>query len=160
MRSITVPKLVRDAGVFLLNLLLAFLGATSFEGPLYDLPRWKEPKALLLTEYLLSAAISFALGYFVYHRWQPAPSKWLWLAGFCWFGLGAFLTLRGRSVLEGKTGGIYWGMSGIGCVYDVRSVSCANYFNYTVPSLRVVWYSAGALCRAKIATLREARSHE
>jgi hypothetical protein len=62
MRSITVPKLVRDAGVFLLNLLLALLGATSVEGPLYDVFRWKEPKALLLKEYLLSAAISFALG--------------------------------------------------------------------------------------------------
>jgi len=146
--------------MFLLNLLQAFFGATFVESPLYRLFPWKTPKELLLKEYILSAAISFALGYLVYQHWRPTPSKWLWVAGFCWLGLGALLIPNGRSVFEGTAETIYRGMTGIGCVSDPRGDSCANYFNYTVPSLRIVWYSAGALCCAKITTLRETRSHQ
>ena len=152
-----VAKLFRYSGIYLLNLFLAFFGATSLEEPLYGVFHWKAPTAILMKEYVLSGGISFALGYFVYHRWRTAPSRWLWVAGVLWLGLAAVLVLGGRSVFDGMASTIYRGMSGIGCVPDVGSIDCANYFNYMMPSLRVIWYSMGALSCAKIASLREAR---
>lgn len=157
MHSTRIPKLARVAGMFLLNLLQAILGTTILELPLYGLFRWKTPEAFFLREYVLSAAVSFAIGYLVYHHWQSASSKWLWLAGLAWLGLGAFLIMTSASVLDGAGRTIYEDMSGISCVSDPRSTRCANYFNYTVPSLRVVWFSLGALCCARIKRFREAR---
>jgi len=130
-------KSVRTSGVFLLSLIEAVLGTAVVETSLYPLFPVNTPRALLLKEDLLSAAVAFALGCFVY-KWQP-PSKWVWVAGFFWFGLGALLVLARGSTT------IYQELSGIGCVYNVTNDSCSNYFLFTVPSLRAVSFSAGAL---------------
>jgi len=50
MHSTKIPKLVRVAAMFLLNLLQALLGTTALELPLYALYRWKTPEAFLLKE--------------------------------------------------------------------------------------------------------------
>jgi hypothetical protein len=75
--TVTVPKLIRGAGMLLLNLLLALFGANTFDAPLYDAFDWHGTSAMLMREYFLTGGISFALGYIVYHRWRPVPSRWL-----------------------------------------------------------------------------------
>ena len=100
---------------------------------------------MVLTEDLLSTAAAFGLGYFVYRRWKPASSKWVWLAGLCWFAWGALLTL------DGNHGTILWKPPNVSVLdfninnlYNVRSLE--NWSGYMLPLLRTVFYSTGAFC--------------
>jgi len=49
-------------------------------------------------------------------------------------------------LMVGKAGTIFQEMSGIGCWYNLSKDSCSSYFLFTIPSLRVVCFSSGALC--------------
>ncbi len=73
-------------------------------------------------------------------------SKWVWVAGLCWFAQRAarfWLEQRAFSVMmSGHT--VYWEMSGFGCGVDIES--CRDWALYTLQLLRTGFYSVGALC--------------
>jgi hypothetical protein len=84
----------------------------------------------LLMEDFFTAAVAFGLGYCVYRRWQPSASKWVWVAGLCWFGQRALLMLDGRH-------GAIWEVSGITSVFDSFDIeSLTNWGGFTIPFLR------------------------
>lgn len=99
-----------------------------------------------MTEDLLSAAAAFGLGYFVYRRWKSASSKWVWLAGLCWFAWGALLTLDrndGTILLEASSNVSVYDFN-INDLYSRSSLE--NWTGYMLPLLRTIFYSTGAFC--------------
>ncbi len=111
---------------------------------------------MVLTEDLLSAAAAFGLGYFVYRRWKPVSSKWVWLAGLCWFAWGALLTL------DGNHGTILLEASPNVLVHDFNidnlfsRSSLENWSVYMLPLLRTIFYSTGAFCCSRFGPAWEA----
>jgi len=143
----TFGRLIRTGGMLLANLFLAVLGTVVLVSPLERFAALPRISQLILRDETMNSAASFGLGYFAYQKWRPAPAKWVWLAGLCWFGQRAF-----RIWLEQRTSGsvmyqghtVYWEMSGSGCGLD--ALSCRNWALYTIPLLRALFYSAGAFC--------------
>jgi hypothetical protein len=86
---------------------------------------------------LLIAVVAFGLGFAIYRRWQPEVSKWLWLAGVCWYLPRALLTLKTSqgSVLGGSVGAV-----------SPNFQDLVEWVEFTDPCLRTVFYSAGAFC--------------
>jgi len=135
-------KSLRIVGVYFLNLLLSTIGPAVVESPFVRFLHFSDRTgAPFLKADLLTAVAAFGLGYFVYHRWQPRLSKWVWLAGLCWFCQGALLPLDGG-------GRIFWEMSWNRFVYDPTSFY--SWTGYTIPFLRTIFYSVGALCCSRI----------
>jgi hypothetical protein len=94
----------------------------------------------MIMEDFVTTVTAFGLGYCVYAQWQPAASKWLWLAGVCWFTPRALLMLDG-------THGSFWEIAGADSRLTTQSL--ANWFEFTIPFLRTVSYSAGAFCSSR-----------
>jgi hypothetical protein len=142
---ITASKLVRESGMFLLNLLLASVLPGILTSPFTHFDR-EALHASMYREALVTAITACGLGYFVYRGWRPVASKWVWVGGLCWFGQRAvrfWFDQRAFSILyRGHT--IYWEMSGTGCDFDMQS--CTDWMVYTIPFLRTIFYSLGAFC--------------
>ena len=138
-----IVKVLREFGELLLNFAIAGF-VTNILGSEFRFHRDAVDWHLVIKRDLVDAAIAFALGYFVYHRWRFASAKWLWVAGICLFAQRAvrfgFEQHGPLSVLNGSKS-LYWEMSGVGCLSD-RSV-CPDLV-YTFTLLRTIFYSAGA----------------
>jgi len=138
--------LVRAAGAFLLNVLVACVATNIITSPFSHASGAAHISQILWKQDRLNALASFVLGYSIYRWRQPASSKWVWVAGFCWFvqrALRFWLEQRSFSVLGGGQT-VYWEMSGFGCAFDRQS--CLDWSRYTLQFLRTAFYSAGALC--------------
>lgn len=143
MQRTTPVRLLWYIGEFVLNFAVAAL-FTNLLRDNFRLYHGASSSALLMKDYMLNAAIAFALGYFVYRRWRFESAKWVWIAGFCSFAIRAtifWISQHGPlNAIHGSTS-LYWEMSGVGCLSD-RSI-CSEMV-YTFPFLRTVFYSAGA----------------
>ena len=145
----------RDAGIFILNLLVAVMGTAALVFPFTFFPRQQGAVVLksdLLTADFLNVLAAFGLGYFPYRNWRPTASKWIWLFGLCWFVCGA---LR---ALDASNGAALWEISREDAAFDLDS-SYKNFYNlqsfyhwllFTLPLLRTVFYSAGAFCCSRV----------
>jgi hypothetical protein len=134
-------KGVRAVCGFLLNLVVAAIGTNIVESPYVYLTHPSGmSRGAVLREDLLTSVTAFGLGFFVYWKWQPIASKWLWLAGVCWFGWRALVALDGRHGL------VLWELSASGIAFSLDRLSFENWGGYTLPFLRTVFYSVGAFC--------------
>jgi hypothetical protein len=125
------------------------------DGPAHGFVPGLTIRTMVVREDLLSAAAAFGLGYFVYRRWKCASSKWVWLAGVCWFAGGALLTL------DGNHGTVFWKPPNISLldfnVYDADSLSSfENWSGYMLPLVRTIFYSTGAFCCSHLGGAMEA----
>jgi hypothetical protein len=154
MTMTTATQSLRAAGMFLGNLLTAAFGTTVVVSGLDHLFRAQTPSGVLRRETVLSAIVAFGLGYVAYYIRRSASSKWVWVAGLAWFGLGALLFWSGQRSLRvlNADHSIYWEMSGIGCNDFASLQSCYDYFGYTLQSLRTISYSIGAFCCSRVGT--------
>ena len=134
---------IRNTLVWLLNAVVALFGTAVVEAAI---SRFFHPHTItdvLVRTYALSAAIAFVLGFFVYRQWKPSMARWVGLGGLCWFLLGAFLSVGRRSLWDQ--------MSGTACEYGLQAIGCRNWFVFTLPALRAVLYSLGALLCWRVA---------
>jgi len=147
----TAYKFLRAIGMFLGNLLAAALASGLFISELYGIFPTHTPWAGLVKETVLSLIVAFGLGYLVYYKWRPGSSKWVFLAGLCWLWLGALLFWSGQRNLRfvNADHSIYWDLSGVGCKNFDRQ-SCVDYIQYTLLTLRTVFYSVGAFCCSRV----------
>jgi hypothetical protein len=140
-------KFLRVSGVFLLNVLSASIVSGMLASPFEHFDR-NSIHATILRIDLINAIAAFGLGYFVYRRWRSAASKWVWIAGLCWFAQRAvrfWYEQRTFSVIHVYQGtSIFWEMSGNGCEFNFQS--CSDFIGYTIPLLRTTFYSLGAFC--------------
>src|SRR5580692_6358201 len=93
-------KWLRSGGMFLGHLLAALIGTGIFESEIYRIFAPSTSNGRLLKATILSAAIAFALGYFVFWKWRSQSAKWLWIIGLCWFGQRAVRYWIGQSSLR------------------------------------------------------------
>ncbi len=146
-------RFFRAVGMFLGNVVTAIMGSTFFTSEIYRVFPTTTPWGALRKETILSALAAFGLGYFVYYKWRPASSKWIFVAGLTWLGWGALTFWLGERNLRVVSAdrSIYWDLSGTGC-NDFDGQSCLDYINYTLVSLRTIFYSAGAFCCSRLGT--------
>lgn len=140
--------------LFFLNLFAAIVGTSILQRPFIRYVHFSPPyKTAMLRADLLIALVSFPLGFAVYRRWRPEVSKWLWLAGLCWY------VPRALFVLDRDHGSVLDGLGG-GSPPNLQDV--IEWVEFTDPCLRTIFYSTGAFCcsrlleRAKTAPKRRA----
>jgi len=128
---------IRNTLVWFLNLIVALFGTAVVETPLSRLFHPHTISDVIVRTYALSALIAFVLGFFVYRQWKSSMAKWVSLGGLCWLFYGMFLSI-GRGTLWGQ-------LSGTACEYGLQATGCRNFFVFTLPAVRTVLYSLGAL---------------
>lgn len=136
---------MKTIAVYIFHVLLAWIGTTVIEAPFSHYSQ-AAPFSSMLREDLLTSVVAFGLGFLAYRATRAEGSKWVWIVGLLWFARGAVgLWLEDRSLksLHGSPG-ILWQMWGAGCPNDYES--CTAWIVYCILLLRVVFYSAGALC--------------
>jgi hypothetical protein len=129
---------LRRLGVFLLNIVTAIFGTAIVTSPFAFVLRPHTIQAVLLKGYVASAVLAALIGFFIYRRWGSGSAKWVAVVGVCWFAF-RLLTLMG-----GGVSGMWPEMSGMGCVNGVRNLACMNWLVFTLPALRLIFYSLGA----------------
>lgn len=140
--------LLRVCASLLLNLAQAVFGTALIEALLPHVHA-ETLVAILTKEYIMSATIAFGAGYFIYRRWRTAPAQWVWLAGACWIGyrvVSIWLDERTIRFVSGGTGHIYDDVSGLSCI---DPGACATWILYSIPFVRTLFYSGGALCASR-----------
>jgi hypothetical protein len=150
---IGMDRWLRTAGSVLINILLAIFGTTLIEHPFSLMITVHTIPEILQRTYLLIVVCGCLLGYFVYRIWQPGTARWLWVVGIGWIVLGAMLLLpaENTSVLfRAQHVSLWSALSGTGCSAGVNAVGCRNWINFTVPALRMLAYSAGAILCSRL----------
>jgi hypothetical protein len=133
---------LRTAGAFLLNVLIALFGTARLESPFDHFALVASSRQSLFNEDLLNGVFAFGVGYSVFRMWRAATSKWVWIAGLCWFG---------RKVLPGGGHVVFWETAATKSVFlDIPSL--VNWSIYTLPCLRTLFYSAGAFCSSRFSS--------
>ena len=98
---------------------------------------------------ILNATAAFALGYLAHRQHQQALAKWVWAAGFLWFGL------RALHILGGGDGTLLWELAGKGPMIDWDSF--VAWSGFTLPLLRTTFYSGGVFCRSVLVRKKPVR---
>ena len=78
-----LPGPVRVLSALIGNFLVAAVGTGISEGAFYSFYHPVSIQGGYAKELILSAAVAFLLGGFVYYRWQSGPAKWIWIVGVC-----------------------------------------------------------------------------
>jgi hypothetical protein len=99
---------------------------------------------------LLTSVSALGLGYFVFQRWRPAAAKWVWVVGLCWFCQRVVFPPDGNRV-------VLWEVAATRSVLFTDWAAISNWTLYTLFSLRVILYSAGAWSSLLVGNLRERR---
>ncbi len=133
-------QLLRTAFVFVVNFCAAALVTNYFSSDLSHVFPPRTTAGLLHREYMISALIALALGYFVFYKWRSAPAKWVWIAGVLWFAREAVPLWPGErySVLAVQPSF----MAKVQVMFD--PVNNPSLFVYVFVLVRTIFYSAGA----------------
>jgi hypothetical protein len=149
----SIPWPIRAIAALLGNLATALVGTAivlnPIEGPFFD--RLYLARSLRWAD-LLNAVVPFLLGSFVWYKWRYNSAKWIGALGVCWFALRAIQILFGYA-LPARFGGILWEFSGNDSVPPMTAF--VEWSIYTLPLVRTVFYSAGALCCAYLLSRKE-----
>jgi len=136
-KTITAPAIGSIVSL-LLNLLAALMATSIAQSPFARFIHFAPPyRPAMLRADVLIVLVAFGMGFAVYRRWRPEVSKWLWLAGVCWYVPRTLLTLNVNqdSVLDDRGGAT-----------SPTFQDLAHWREFTVPCLRLAFYSAGAYC--------------
>jgi len=144
---------IRTAGSLLLNLLLAVFGTAVIQTPLDSLIKVHTIPEIVQRSDWLSAVCACLLGYVVYRLWRPYIARWLWVAGIGWIAFRVILLLPAQHVsalYPAQHVSIWSALSGTGCSEGITAVGCRNWLQFTIPSLRMVAYSTGAIVCSRL----------
>jgi uncharacterized membrane protein YbjE (DUF340 family) len=138
---------LRFCGLLLLHLFTSLIGTaiiSSFLGRFYTANSFS---AALGKEWVLSVVCAALLGFFVRLRFQSSSAAWTWTLPTIWFCVGLLMAFgaRGSASAMPNDAGIWTKFSGTGCSEGMRSVACLNFFLFTIPWIRCISYSIGAL---------------
>ncbi len=134
-------QLLRLAFVFAVNFCAASLFANFFSNDLYYVLRSRTLAGGLHREYVISALVALALGYFAFYKWRSAPAKWVWIAGvlvFAWEAISLW-PVQHYSVLAAQPSF----MADVQAAFDAVNDD-PHRFMYIFILLRTIFYSAGA----------------
>jgi hypothetical protein len=143
MKSITGAPTARVIGSLLSNLLAALMGTFIAQSPFFRIIAFFPPyRAAMVRADFVIAFVAFGVGFAVYARWRPELSKWLWLAGICWYLPRTILKLSGDHSSEASS--VFGGSP------DPTYADILAWAEFTIPCLRLVFYSIGAYCCSRL----------
>lgn len=132
-----IAKAPRTAIGLLVNLLVAFFGTAMLSSALgRGLWHPHSIQALLRISYSYDIVTAALLGFIVARRFKTQTAKWIWIIAGLWFFTRALLLLS-SSVS-------FWSQfSGTACSQGMRAMGCMNWFFFTIPFVRTIFYSVG-----------------
>lgn len=130
------PAPLRVLGALIGNFLVAAVGTAISEEPFYNFYHPSSLQGSYAKELILSTAVAFLLGGFVYYKWNAGTAKWIWIAGVC----GLIWLLVGS-----------WGQTPLSPDW-VRAWAVLSFV-----SVRTIAYSAGAWLCAELIVSKEHR---
>jgi hypothetical protein len=146
---------LRSFAMFLVDTLAAVIGTAILDTTFYKMIPVHSIAGAIRKEWILSILCAGFIGFFMYRTWKSDTSKWTWTLPTMWFIFGCFVALGStheHSVLSGSSSapGSFWAqLSGTECDGGLHASGCSNFFVFTIPFIRALCYSAGALVSSR-----------
>ncbi len=140
-----MPKRLRFCVWLILHTIVAVLGTAVLDTAFGKVFHPHSLAAILWKEWILSLTCAAFIGFFMWRTWRVSAAMWVWALPSLWFALrflSVLSTSQGQSVLVG--GGLWDQFSGAACDGGLRALGCRNFFVFTIPFVRGVFYSVGA----------------
>jgi hypothetical protein len=123
-------------GLLLVNIAVAVMGTAILDTAIGKTFHAHSLSAILWKEWSLSVGCAAVIGFGMWRTWRSHIAYWTWVLPTLWFGVKLLLAI-------GK-GSLLFQFSGEACVEGVRPIGCINWFVFTIPFFRSVFYSLGA----------------
>jgi hypothetical protein len=147
---------LRSFAMFLVDTLAAVIGTAILDTTFYKMIPVHSIAGVIRKEWILSILCASFIGFFMYRTWKSDTSKWTWTLPTMWLIFGCFVALGStheHSVLSGSSSalGSFWAqLSGTECDGGLHASGCSNFFVFTIPFIRALSYSAGALVSSRL----------
>jgi hypothetical protein len=146
---------LRWLGFLALNTALAIFATPIFEGALYRAIPVHTISAILWKEWCLDITCATLIGFLMYRTWKSSSTKWVWVIPTLWFGFGVLVNggLRHTDTVlyqDSAFRHFLTQFSGTDCKNGSRSPGCLNFFLFSVPFVRAVFYSIGGAVSSHI----------
>jgi len=150
---------IKQLGMFLLDTLIAVIGTVIVESPLWRMIPVHTIPSVIVKMWVLSLVCAALLGFAMYRTWNSNTAKRAWILPAAWFAFGLLVGLGDphKSVLS--TGRDWSGFSGIDCESGGHAEGCSNFFMFTIPLLRSLAYSVGAILASQVLKSQSVKSH-
>jgi hypothetical protein len=150
--------MARTLGFFFVDAATSFIGPVILEPPLYRLIPTNSALGVIVKEWTLSILLAGGLGFLAYRTLRTKTARMIWLLFFLWFafGVATHLPVSSRQI---SIGSLWAQFSGVECAASLRKLDCQAFFLFTIPFVRGVAYSSGAVLAAWIYRLTLARNN-
>jgi hypothetical protein len=126
----------KSFGLLVVNIVVAVIGTAILTTAFGKGFHGHSLSAILWREYVLSIGCAAFIGFGMWRTWRSHLAFWTWVLPALWFAAKFLLAIRAGSLL--------FQFSGKACVEGVRPIGCINWFVFTMPFIRSVFYSLGA----------------
>jgi hypothetical protein len=123
-------------GLLLVNIVVAVIGTAVLDTAIGKMFHAHSFSAILWKEWSVSIGCAAVIGFGMWRTWRSDVAQWTWVLPAVWFAIKFTLAI-GR-------GPLLFQFSGEACVEGVRPIGCINWFVFTIPFVRSVFYSLGA----------------
>jgi hypothetical protein len=123
-------------GLLVVNIIVAVIGTAILTTAIGKAFHGHSLGAILWKEWSLSIGCAAIIGFGMWRTWRSHVAQWTWVLPAVWFGVKFILAI-------GK-GPLLFQFSGEACAEGVRPIGCINFFVFTIPFIRSVFYSLGA----------------
>jgi len=122
-------------GLLLANIVVAVIGTAILTTEIGKAFHAHSLGAVLWKEWSLSIGCAAVIGFGMWRTWRNRVAHWTWVLPTLWFGVKFILAIGKGSLFQ---------FSGEACVDGVRPIGCINWYAFTMPFIRSVFYSLGA----------------
>jgi len=123
-------------GLLIVNIVVAVVGTAILTTAIGKAFHGHSLSAILWREWSLSIGCAAFIGFGMWRTWRSHVAYWTWVLPTLWFGVKFLLAI-------GK-GSLLFQFSGEACVEGVRPIGCINWFVFSIPFVRSIFYSLGA----------------
>ena len=123
-------------GLLVVNIIVAVIGTAILTTAIGQAFHPHSLDAILWKEWSLSIGCAAVIGFGMWRTWRSPVARWTWVLPTLWFG-AKFILAIGR-------GPLLFQFSGEACVDGIRPIGCINWFAFSIPFVRGVFYSLGA----------------
>jgi len=152
--NIMKSRKLRWLGMFVLDTILAVFGTATIEGALYRAIPAHTISAILWKEWCLDITCAALIGFLMYRTWESTSTKWIWVLPALWLGLGVLVRiprhLAGTLYEDSAFDYFLAQFSGSDCKSGSRSPGCQNFFVFSIPFVRAVFYSIGGFISSRV----------
>ena len=146
LENLTMLGALKFFGLLLVNIIVAVIGTAILTTAIGKAFHAHSLGAILWREWSLSIGCAAAMGFGMWHTWRSDVAFWTWVLPAVWFGAKFMLAIGQGSLL--------FQFSGEACANGVRPIGCINFFAFTIPFIRSVFYSIGAYASSVVHEVR------